>query len=754
MNIDEKFKSIIIKGNQDSIIPFLKRLTPAEKKALKPVIISQNEHYRETIQKGLITWEMRGSVEQRQMISAAIFTCCSQREFSQNNIYRLPLNLLKQIIAFYVPDWFEKYINQDLSEGFLRIELDYEYVMELYKEGIITPGPALINRVLPEFLFDPIRQTGSMLFRQSPEKLLQYPETLESHIWDLFQPESLIHQSDKTNYYAETRKSELLSWETTLIAFAQEKKIDRKRLLKACLDLLGSHIDPALANWMLALFEGLKPTDAELKALSNEFIPAVGSAHTKQQGVLLKYLRKLSGKPGFPVEDFLAYVPELLASETKVVVSRTLMVIESLLKKEETLAKEICELVIPVFLHSDSAIQVRAAKLIATFGKKEWEELSAAISGSTDLMMNDAREILADFLEEGVGQTLEETLIEINEQTPEILAPENQISYPETIDDLIFLASQAFENNDSLHFELLPAALLNLNHEIDETNIDLFAPTLQRAFQIVIGDLRADQGMLDHMLANFFLHYAKMMIQRFPRGATELGKVWNTTIREHHKSQSITVFTQSNIKPLAYWPEQYSKAPVYVPFLLKLRETLQFIDVQTNLPLLSTPTHRAWWIHPETLVDRLRLWQNQGATWGEADFQLAISRLWLKDGHKYLEKAQKELKGETCNLICFLLDEQALPQPPFRHPSAWWVAALTKTPLKQYQAFESFSFSRQPFVQYTGYFFWKIEKADFAFSAWDSLVKKAIFASENLSLHIDLKADTGEHSVLSTLWGK
>ena len=79
MNIDEKFKSIIKKGNQDSIIPFLKRLTPAEKKALKPVIISQNEHYRETIQKGLITWEMRGSVEQRQMISAAIFTLPQRR---------------------------------------------------------------------------------------------------------------------------------------------------------------------------------------------------------------------------------------------------------------------------------------------------------------------------------------------------------------------------------------------------------------------------------------------------------------------------------------------------------------------------------------------------------------------------------------------------------------------------------------------------------------------------------------------------
>ena len=77
-------------------------------------------------------------------------------------------------------------------------------------------------------------------------------------------------------------------------------------------------------------------------------------------------------------------------------------------------------------------------------------------------------------------------------------------------------------------------------------------------------------------------------------------------------------------------------------------------------------------IAPETLIERLKQYQQANAEPDDMDMQTALSRVALESSSQELPLLLQSLKGEYRHLLTFLLGEKdVLPQTPFNHPS-WW----------------------------------------------------------------------------------
>ena len=142
-------------------------------------------------------------------------------------------------------------------------------------------------------------------------------------------------------------------------------------------------------------------------------------------------------------------------------------------------------------------------------------------------------------------------------------------------------------------------------------------------------------------------------------------------------------------------------------------DVLQKIKAGDTLPLLSTPTHYPGWIDPQVLVERILVYQQQQQLADQTDLLMALGRVDLKDTVLALQFAKEKLAGEWLDLLVFLLTPGAEPAGEITQPEAWITAALSKRPLRVYEALQPFGLDEYYFKKYTGQFSWKTLEESF-----------------------------------------
>ena len=95
---------------------------------------------------------------------------------------------IENIIPWYVPKWFGDIINNEMPWG-----LTYEKTMRLYKDGLIEPSHELIINKLPNAIVEHKQVNKKHTSFYKPEILTRHKETLDEHIWFLFEEESSIN---------------------------------------------------------------------------------------------------------------------------------------------------------------------------------------------------------------------------------------------------------------------------------------------------------------------------------------------------------------------------------------------------------------------------------------------------------------------------------------------------------------------------------------------------------------------------------
>jgi hypothetical protein len=701
MDREQEFEKILRKGNAEDMILFLRTLTDAERKALVPQIKKSGKYY--------LTYEMVGNTfknkatpEQGNALGYAWFFCYSKKEFEKENpAWLISKEHLDKLLPWYAPDWLSDYVNSFASREWLPYALNYIYLMELKNKSFLQPHPQIIARLL----INTIYEHADRSFQFNPEKLLLYSETLSEHIWYLFQFETTLYFANRYMAMAGQKSKDETDWVTVFKKYAAEGKIDRLRLMKETLLASNRNFNKNLSGWFAELFLQLEPAVDEMISVQPELLVVLSSPHSKVVNVGLQSFKVIADHPSFAVDDFLDAASSVITSETKSVVTACLQVLEKISRKYKDKRKQIVELVTPVFIQKDEALQSKTAKLIQKFGDRNDEELKAVLNSYLPTLFSATKQILNDFLETIMEE--EQSLVEISTEKNYALTDDKKLPSINSFDDLVFLCSSAFDNNETWHIDLLPAALLQRNDEVRGSNIAKLEPALQRALKLYHRDWRSTNGYLDQLLACFFIDYCFRLIDKHGADAAPLKRHCEQFFSKYDSLKQHWQQHGTNITYIGGWKAN-SEDDCYRTHKTFLVYALQCIMSAQKQPFLSTPTHVPGWIDPVTLVQRVISYDGTNVIPNAIDIQIAFSRCWLHNTEEAIALARQNLSGETLNVLLFLLDPSCEPSGKLQPEWLWTIASLSKSPLTVYPALQHFHYSQHP-AKYTGQYPWKAE---------------------------------------------
>lgn len=716
MTITEEFTGIVKK--EDDVVPFLKKLDKAQKKELYPVIKKLEKYYSEFVQQGTSSsYSSRGTRVQSEILSTAAFICFNQKDFEQSSSYYIiKREKLNPILQWYCPDWFNAYVDGIASEGYAGGHFDYDWYLELVEQGYLRINTQMIAKLLPNHIFNSL-QRG---YEYVPENLLKREVTLKEHIWYIFDHETGINWSDRYINLPEKSKDGL--WIDTFKKYTDENKIDRKRLLKESLKASNSNFNQTLSGWFIELFIKLEPTKPETKELQEALFQALNSPHSKVVNTSAKYLKDLTDEKEFLVDAYLDYAPGMLTSESKTVVAGALMTLDKLAKKHPDQREQICIIACQAFIHQDNNLQLRAAKLIQKYGDTHADTIKETVQAYYDALFSEARDILTDFATAFVN---DETLTE--DALPDVEASLIEIRMPETFDEFVFLASQSFDQNETYHFDLLPAAILKFQHEMTADNILKLMPAFQRAYKIITSDWTSNMGYLDNMLAKFFISYGQLLVSLNPFAAEPIRQMQQTFVKLEDDRKAKWSGYQIRIGTIKPW-DVYTHSLGYKPHKHILLNAFFMLERKVNLPLLSTPTHQPCWVSPIALIERLGRYQKASIIPGEMDLQVAVARCLPNNQAEAIKLADEGLKGEYRALMGLILGEDHRPKESYSRKTAWLVAGVAKSSPNIGPEWSSLSGLAHPYLN--GEF------------GWESLVEDCIRKEYdyNLKRNVDVPA--------------
>lgn len=731
--IEETYTQLLQKDNYRGVLLWLKGLTNADKKTFAPMLKKLAKEYLEPVgveTKNSYSFTYKANERQRIILAITAFVCLNRLEVDKLGVgwQLFEQRRLDDVLPWYCPAWFNDFVNNTDGKNRSNFRIDYLYLLSLQQQQYLTPSPELVLQVLPNSIF--VYHIKEKLLKYTPQVLLQYPITLQKHIWYLFQYPSNV------NWLAERVMQQgtvatFATWQDVFITFTGEGRLDRQLVLQEALLTGTRNFDKNLTGWFVELVNKMKPSQAELITLQPELFALLYTTHRKAVSAALQYLKLIVQQNQFDAARLIEAAPVLLAAETKQIVTQCLQLLEKTAKQYPALTNDVCAAICHAFIHKDDALQTRAATLLKKLRPSTRRIITDNIAPYQTSLLVKTKELLQAYLPAEKPLEVEFEPRQAQEQPapvettaqPKRLIP---ISYPTSVEDLVFLASQAFNNNQPWHVDVLPAACVNLHKQVlAGGNLNAFEPALQRAFALAGGDYRATQGYLDNLLATFFIEYCRLLVTLAPQQAAGLKKVEENHFEKQHAIKAKWAGHVIRVVQLVYWKISNNEEVYQIHKQLML---LAFKKLETGntLPLLATPTHEPAWIDPCILIDRLALYQHAGQKADDIDLQVALTRCQLTSSAQALAYAPTRLTGDMLALMQFLLDKPANPPASIQRPGLCMAAALAKNPGELYPDLHPTFFNNIAREKLTGQYQWQPAIEHYTEHKWDAATRKMV----------------------------
>ncbi|NDV59777.1 DUF6493 family protein [Bacteroides sp. 519] len=655
-------------------IPFFRKLDEAKRKELAPVVKDRIKYYTTYQHQGDFS-EIRGTMAQFTILSIAAFICLDYNDYKRNriNLNNLTSGFIKfheytqyelmekicidDILEWYCPEWLNAYINDNRLNNKLR-DFSYNEIIHWQAKGYITPTPELIvaTLIFHPFAFD----TYSNRYLFQIEKLTQYPQTLQEHVWFLFQ-----YPSDIYCDLIEGTGNE--NWKTVFRALIANKYIDRIHVLRECLLTVNrSNLSRNQVNWFMELFSKLDPSLSELFAIQTELFQLLTSTYTKSISAILEYIRYICTVPGFQLDEFLTHISITLKSGVKSIID---LAIDILLKLLEvyTQTSKLVDVLAVGFICQDELIQSRIVQYITAYSHPEQQK--AILKQYDSYILPPFKPLLDQDIE--ILPTPETPALpemqEISDLDRFVIKPhirkETKIPVAETFNDFIAYLDELFESEEEWHLFMLPHYVQKFSAHLTQNNINQLDPVLKKVTK-VSADTLLRSGLIGRTFAFFMVSYGKYLTSMYPDITLEL--------QQH--------LQKNGRLDLSIWLTAFNHYELY-PFYFLLTAVLKSMKSGNEFLLLSTPTHAPMWIDPVVLIQRLKQYQDNKCTPNGFDMQLALQRCALDNTTEAIKLAQTELEGEIKSLMLYLLNPKvSAPSLEISNPSWWMTATVCKYP--------------------------------------------------------------------------
>lgn len=695
----DQFIALYNRADQDAIIPFLQKLNQKERRELVPFVKQEIKRFTD--------WEVRRGFQGEEKLFILAVTACvcyTETEIKQLRWWEFPdVETFNRILPWYHPDWFSDYVNRDNDyKNFVRY--NYSTIMDWQQKGYVSLTPERIMASLPDAIF--IQEKGHTK-TYDIQKLEIYPATLNEHVWYIFQYPSTINWCGSWDLSDEVKATYKDNWIYIFALYISNGRLDRMRVLRETLLTANRNFNKTQTGWFSDLFLALQPTTEELLELQDELFATLTCVQTKPVNTTLTIFRKLSKEKLFRAGELLPYLPILLSSETKSIISTTLAVVENILKKQPENNPETGITLCTAFLSKDEAIQKKTAELIARYMTPD-AEINATLSSYSANILMSVRPLLSDYLdseEDAFIQTPDQP--HITEATP-LLREDNRIAPIASFEDFAFFLSQALDLPEPYYFDLLLSGLIKWGNQATDESYVFVEPALQKAYKIIS---KWDTPKMNGLPCFVVIAYGNYLMKQFPGKLSKIEKIRDKAIEadiQRDKDSQYYTCLLVDFDRLSF--------PIYYRGFYRIASfALKMLEAKQDLPLLSTPTHTPAWIDPAVLAERLYQYQQLNEEPEDMDMQLAIQRCAPEHTAEAIQLVQEKLTGEYKNLLLFLLGENKSPKSKslpffkskFPHPAWWMTAGITRSPETRFPEFASFEYNEIPEAYLSGNHIWE-----------------------------------------------
>ncbi|WP_426790884.1 DUF6493 family protein [Sphingobacterium sp. WOUb80] len=608
-------KLLIKEARTEDIIPFLEEYSSGNLEILKKEIRAAKRYWvdysdlskdPEFKSKAQYNWGTRGTKEQQRTVKLLALATFSGSDAGSWDIFYELLNQARskdviQILAYAKPNWLGGYLLQLVRKNEWQ-QINYDNLRFLEQMGHVDFEPELYASSISGFnnyeskrFFD-LLTTDELTVQRDIPLVFEYETGIHSRYWD---------------YNYQNAVNELL-WDKVFDTLLENGKIDRELIITGALEAQTKNWNNNLKSYFRKLIERMKISENTVIEYQQQFFPLLHAEHSAVINFAVEYLKPFFVHTDFQLHDFLDWAEAIfMRSDVKASLKTLLIQFDKLLKQKSEWQERFVSLAADIFMIPDLQLQERAAKFILKYQKEPSEELAAKLQLYKPQMMGaigtDLKHLL---LEEGYSE--EEILAELQGETVEqygyqpidVRRLNEPYEYPQTWNELFFKVGEVIGGSDPIQVEIL------MNAWVQQTAV--FPSDYQIQLEPYIKQLTGA-----YRESSWYNHFSGTFINMFYKPTV----VYKDKDRYHNYSKWVSLMGSQ----------------------LELLQRYRIDGIQ--LPLLSLPTHKPFWIAPIILVERILAYQEAGVKINLLDFSIALSRT-VREDLEGIEALIKQIKEQ------------------------------------------------------------------------------------------------------------
>lgn len=692
---DERLAELLKTGTVEDCIQFFRGMPEERRRELAPQCLKWAKEVKRNrfVENTPSTFSISDRVEPA---IAAVYCTGTLGELKQVSWSWLMPHEKVEILSDRRPAWLDAWVEMALGD-------------HLYWAGWRAVRPLVRNNVVkkpthPNYYLGMIN--GLVFMRQTEslrKALLQDPELLDDELWHLFEFEG-GGENSLANF---DRWSLGERWSQVLVAFMQEGRLPRERLLDSSLGALARDFNHYRAGWFAEFYDALKPTDDELTQHAERLLDLLRVSAPNVVSWAFQKVKALAARGAFAVERLTSSLLPVLRAKSKGIVKEALAVLAAAAKEQPDVAVPIGATVAEALAHENADVQGAVVKVLTALGVARDRAVLAKIKKYERGIAASVKKSLAALLAEKAANSRADEHAarqEPSARPSKATASNKPKSVPSAAASKLAPRVRELFAVDQLAANLkagtlaIPAAVFD-GTEISRlagrdplVPIEDFDELIEVCSRVIEDETLVDDAErcfdgLSRLCASkpadferrcgpLLKRVRKLVATKAPPfvgiGPWDdlCGVIYalgtGTVIRSKAKGNMLELIGLEDADDPTIWGANMSKA---LGFLSQRSIAIaERVAVGEAAPLLSAPTHAGGWIDPAQLVRRVNEWQ--GAEPDEPDVTLALLRL-APDGRAAALKKLKPAKDEWRRAIEYALGGDV----SIGKRAALWVAA-------------------------------------------------------------------------------
>ncbi|MDR3009672.1 MAG: DUF6493 family protein [Sphingobacterium sp.] len=608
-------KLLIKEARTEDIIPFLEEYSSGNLEILKKEIRAAKRYWvdysdlskdPEFKSKAQYNWGTRGTKEQQRTVKLLALATFSGSDAGSWDIFYELLEQVRskdveQILAYAKPNWIGNYLLQLVRRNEWQ-SIQYANLRHLEDMGYVEFEPELYASSITKFNYN---ESKKLFSRLTEDEL-----TIQRDIPLVFSYESGI-QNVYWDYNYQNPTNELL-WDKVFDTLLENGKIDRELIITGALEAQTKNWNNNLKSYFRKLIERMKLSENTVIEHQQRFFSLLHAEHSAVINFVVEYLKPFLSHRDFQLQEFLDWAePIFMRSDVKASLKTLLIQFDKLLKQKPEWQGRFVSLAADIFMIPDLQLQERAAKFILKYQKEPSEELAAKLQLYKPQMMGaigtDLKHLLLEesYSEEEILAELQgETVEQYRYQPIDVRRLNEPYEYPQTWNELFFKVGEVIGGSDPIQVEIL------MNAWVQQTAV--FPSDYQIQLEPYIKQLTGA-----YRESSWYNHFSGTFINMFYKPTV----VYKDKDRYHNYSKWVSLMGSQ----------------------LELLQRYRIDGIQ--LPLLSLPTHKPFWIAPTILVERILAYQEAGVKINLLDLSIALSRT-VREDLEGIEALIKQIKEQ------------------------------------------------------------------------------------------------------------